>query len=203
MKRFLLFFLLVISASCLLGQENYVLETRFRNPIDTVKFHKTPTMLLFVHSKCQHGHLCPTTRMQKALESDTFGFINRFGIRLYVIYRYYSQNDINTFDSFSPIVNAKVAFYTNINHQGTFGEGGTTPYIVFYDGKGHVHTQRGGTIEELNDSVSNKWRYVNEKCPVCNGTGSVKPNRLSHDPDLSVGICRRCSGGILGRKELY
>ncbi len=203
MKRLLLYSILLVTTLNLWGQEDYVLETRFRNPVDTVMFHESPTLLLFVHSKCQHGHQCPTTRMQKALESDTLGFINRFGIRLYVIYRNYSQNDINTFDSFSPTDNAKVAFYTNINHQGTFGEGSTTPYVVFYDGKGHVHTQTGGTIEELHDSVSNKWRYVDIKCPACNGTGNVKPNRLSHDSDLSVGICRRCSGGKLGRKELY
>ena len=203
MKRLLLYLMLLVPTSNLWGQEYYVLETKFRNPVDTAKFHESPTMLLFVHSKCRHGNLCPTTRMQKALESDTLGFINRFGIRLYVICQNYSQDDIDTFDSFAPINNANVAFYTNRSHQGTFGEGNMTPYIVFYDGKGHTHSQTGGTIEELNDSVSNKWRYVNIKCPICNGTGSVKPNRLSHDPDWSVGICRRCSGWKLGRKKLY
>lgn len=31
-------------------------------------------------------------------------------------------------------------------------------------------------------------------CPVCNGTGRVKPQPRSGDTDLSVGICRRCGG---------
>lgn len=184
------------------GQEKYVLETRYRNPIDTVKFHESPTMLLFVHSKCQSA-LCSTTKMQMALERDSLGFRTKYGINLYVVYPKYSQSDIATFDSFSPVKGTFVAFYTSLNHRKTFHEGNITPHIVFYDGKGHVYSKIGGTIEDLNDSVCNKWRYINKKCPVCKGTGKVKPNKYGHDPDLAVGICRRCSGGIIGKEELY
>ena len=189
---------------CVWGQEDYVLETRYRNPVDTMKFQEQPTILLFVHTKCQHGHLCPTTRMQKALESDSLGFRKKYNIKLYVIYpSIVSQYDINVFDSFSPTEDAQVAFYTKSDYKGVFQEGSTTPYIIFYDGKGHIHTKTGGTIEELKDSVENTWRFERGQCPVCHGTGSISPQRYSGDPDLSVGICRRCSGGIIGRKENY
>lgn len=201
MKSLLLFIVSCIPV-ILWGQEKYVLETRYRNPVDTVKFHEDPTMLLFVHSKCQ-SRSCATTRMQIALERDSLGFRARFGIKLYVIYPKYSQSDIDAFDTFSPTENAVVAFYTSLNHKNTFYEGNTTPHVVFYDGKGHVYSKTGGTIEELNDSVYNKWRYSYEKCPVCKGTGKVKLKRQSNDPDLAVGICRRCSGGIIGKEEVY
>lgn len=68
------------------GRESYPLETRFRNPIDIDSFSKYPTMLLFVHSKCKNGYLCPTKKMQKALENDSLGFRKKYGIKLYVIY---------------------------------------------------------------------------------------------------------------------
>ena len=186
-----------------IGQEDYILETRFRNPIDTAKFHETATMLLFVHSNCQHRHLCPTTRMQRALETDSLGFLNRYGIQLFVIYPRYSDYDIKTFDSFSPKRNANVAFYTSHSYKGAFKEGVSTPYVVFYDGKGHVRTKAGGTIAELNDSVCTKWRFVDIQYPVCHGTGRVSPNRPSNDPDLSVGICRMCTEGIIEKKHFF
>lgn len=189
--------LLILLFSCLSmlswGQEDYVLETRFRNPIDTAAFSKNPTMLLFVHSQCKEGRMCPTMKMQKALESDSLGFRSKYGIKLYVIYPKYSEADINTFDSFAP-QNATVAFYTSKKYEGTFSEKAMTPYIVFYDGKGHLHKKEGGTIEELNDSINTEWRYKKYGiCPRCNGTGRVKPNRHG-GPDESVGICSRCGG---------
>ena len=173
-----------------LGQEDYILETRLHQPIDIAAFSKEPTMLLFVHSQCEEGHLCPILKMQKALESDSLGFRSKYGIKLYVIYPKYSEADINIFDSFVP-QNATVAFYTSRKYEGTFSEKSTTPYIVFYDGKGHIHTKEGGTIEELNNSVNREWRC--KKCPKCKGTGRVKPN-LRGGPDESVGICPLCGG---------
>ncbi len=158
MKQLLLSVLFCWVVTALYAQENYVLETRFRNPVDTTKFKESPTLLLFVHSKCQHGHLCPTTRMQKALETDSLGFRRELGMKLYVIYPKYSSDDIQTFDSFMPTDKTVVAFYTKPYYKGTFYEGNTTPYVVFYDGRGHVRTKIGGTIVELKDSIYGSWR---------------------------------------------
>ena len=148
---------MLLVASSMMGVEKYILESRYRNPIDTSKFKDAPTMLVFVHSKCEHGGMCPTLRMQKALESDALGFRGKYGIKLYVIYPSYSTYDIETFDSFSPIGATRIAFYTDSQYYGSFNEGNNTPYVVYYDGKGHVYTKKGGTIEELNDSICHKW----------------------------------------------
>ncbi len=200
--RYLLVILFSLCVDLSWSQENYVLESRYRNPIDTSVFANKPTMMLFVHPKCKNGNMCPTARMQKALENDTLGFRSQFGIRLLVVYPKYSENDIKDFDSFEPR-DAKVCFYTYSKYRGAWGEEETTPFIIFYDGKGHIRSKTGGSIEELKDSVCNVWRYFYKKCPVCHGKGSVTPDRLSHDPDLVVGICRRCSDGIIGREQLY
>ena len=202
MRTFVLPFLILI-ATCSWGQEDYLFETRFRNPVDVHAFNTSPTMLLFVHPRCPNGTMCPTARMQKALECDSMGFRVRYGIKLFVICPKYSVVDERQFDDFSPI-NSELIFYTAPKYYGSFQEGTTTPHIVFNDGKGHMHSMTGGTIEDLKDSVEIKWRFgENTPCPVCKGTGSVKPNPRSNDPDLSVGICRRCSGGYLGRKSYY
>lgn len=74
-----------------------------------------------------------------------------------VIYPNYSEKDIDEFDSFSP-QNAELSFYTNIKYYGLFTESNTTPYIIFYDGKGHIRKKNGGSIEELNDSINTEWR---------------------------------------------
>lgn len=202
--RTLVLSFLGLTAICLWGQENYPLETRFRNPVDVDSFSKSPTMLLFVHPKCQSEHMCPTARMQKALECDSLGFRVKYGIKLFVICPKYSLVDERQYDNFSP-TNSELIFYTAPKFYGTFQEGTTTPHIVFYDGKGHMQSMTGGTIEELKDSLELKWRLGEDiPCPVCKGTGSVKPNPRSNDPDLSVGICRRCGGcGYLGRKTYY
>lgn len=162
MKKVLCILLLICVPVLAIAQRNdedYVLETRYRNPIDTTTFCKMPTMLLFVHSKCNQGYRCATIRMQEALEKDSLGIRSQYGIRLYVIYPRYSDKDIQTFDSFSPI-NAKVAFYTEGKYWGTFKEGTTTPYIILYDGKGHMVTKTGGTIEEVKDLVTTQWHNL-------------------------------------------
>ena len=194
--------MLLVPTVNLLGQEEYVLETRFRNPVDTVKFHEIPTMLLFVHSKCQHGHLCPTTRMQKALETDSLGFRKKYGIKLYVIYPEYSSDDILTFDSFVPTENTAIAFYTKHRYKGTFYDGNVTPHVVFFDGKGHIRTKTGGNVEELKDSVEMEWRDYIGYCRRCQGTGRVRPNRFG-GPDESVGICPICGGSKRLRYSNY
>lgn len=202
MRIFVLSFL-VLTAACLWGQEDYPFETRFRNPVDVEAFKNSPTMLLFVHPKCKSGNMCPTARMQKALEHDSLGFRVKYGIKLFVVCPKYSVADERQFDDFSPI-NSELIFYTAPKHYGSFQEGTITPHIVFYDGKGLMRSMTGGKIEELKDSVVLKWRFGEKRpCPVCKGTGSVKPNPRSKDPDLSVGICRRCSGGFLARKSYY
>ena len=137
--------------------------------------------------------------MQKKIETDSLGFLRKFGIKLYVIYPEYSQYNINTYDSFSPTENTVVAFYTQRTHQGLFHESGSTPHIVFFDGKGHIRTKTGGTVEELNDSVCNKWRRERKICQTCWGSGSITPVPRSGHPDLAVGICPMCRG----RKAIY
>lgn len=189
MKRFFLYLMLLVPTSNLWGQENYVLETRFRNPIDTAKFNESPTLLLFVHSKCQHEHLCPTMRMQKALEYDSLGLRFRLHISLYVIYNYYSEKDIKEFESFSPQRKAEVAFYTNAKYKGTFGDGAETPYMVFYDGKGNRWSKTGGTYEELRDSIY-RWKLNYVRCPVCKGTGSAtNPQERLRKGDADYWMC--------------
>ena len=148
---------MLVVVSSIMGGEKYILESRYRNPIDTSNFKETPTMLVFVHSKCEHGGMCATLRMQKALESDALGFRDKYGIKLYVIYPSYSKSDIETFDSFSPTDATKIAFYTDSRYYGSFNEGRSTPYVIYYDGKGNIYTKLGGTIEELNDSICNMW----------------------------------------------
>ena len=56
-----------------------------------------------------------------------------------------------------------------------------------------------------NEEICNacKGNYIKGICQFCKGTGKVKPKRQSNDPDLAVGICRICSGGIIGKEEVY
>lgn len=97
MKKFLIILLYVCVSLNIAGQRNDVLENRFRNPIDTTTFHTRPTILLFVHSQCGNGHLCATTRMQKALEKDSLQIRKERAIKLYVVYpKCYDIQDINT-----------------------------------------------------------------------------------------------------------
>lgn len=187
--RIIICLLVCLSSLNVIGQEEYALETRFRNLIDTAKFNESSTLLLFVHSKFQDGHFCPTKRMQKALEYDSLELRFRLKIPLYVIYDHYSEKNINDFDSFSPQRDAKVAFYTRSEYKGTFGDCGETPYIVFYDGKGNRYSRTGGTYEELRDSIY-RWKLNYVRCPVCNGTGkAVNPQERLRKGDPDYWMC--------------
>ena len=158
MKKFLTVLLYICVCLNIAGQDNYVFENRFRNPVDTMTFYTRPTILLFVHSKCGHGHLCPTTRIQKALEEDSLQIRKERGIKLYVVFpKCYDINDVNTFDSFNP-VNAEVVFYTDTKYKGTFSEGNTTPYTVFYDRNGNVSKGLCTTYEKLCELITVKMK---------------------------------------------
>ena len=109
-----------------------------RNPVDTAAFSKERTLLLFVHDPCGHKG-CPTHKMQIALEKDSLGIRNTYGIKLYVIYQHYSEKNVEEYLSLSP-VNSVLAFYTESKYFGTLGEEiGSTPFMIFYDGKGHKY----------------------------------------------------------------
>ena len=165
MKKSIIILVCVLFCITEEGQEHCVLETRFRNPVDTTIFHRQPTLLLFVHSKCNHGRLCPTMRMQESLEKDSLQIRKRRGIKLYVVYPSYNVEDIKTFDSFNPVL-SEVVFYTAQKHKGSFHEGNATPYIVLYDGNGNAFTRLGGTYEDLCELIETK---IASLCPVCNG----------------------------------
>lgn len=189
MKKYITLLLYICVSLNIAGQDNCVFENRFRNPVDTMTFYTCPTILLFVHSKCGHEHLCPTTRMQKALEEDSLQIRKERGIKLYVAYpNYYNTNDINTFDAFNPI-NAEVVFYTDRQYNGIFSEGNITPFIVLFDKSGNVHKWQGGTYKDLADWIG---MYIHRICPSCNGSGRY----TSHYPDFGLDKLhgKPCSG---------
>lgn len=144
---------------CLLGNmifsfaqkadEDYILETKYRNPIDTTDISncKTPCMVLFVHSTHANCY-CATEKMLKALSEDSLHIRKKKNIKLYVIYPCYSEKDIRNFESYCP-KNAIVAFDTNQEYFRNFSQRFITPYIVFYDGKGNHWTKEGGTYGDL------------------------------------------------------
>ncbi|MGN0229210.1 MAG: hypothetical protein ACI4BH_05305 [Muribaculaceae bacterium] len=182
MKKVLIIFLYVCVSLNIAGQENYVFENRFRNPVDTMTFHTRPTLLLFVHSTCGHGHLCATTRIQKALEEDSLKIRKERGIKLYVVYpKCYDKNDINTFDTFNP-VNAEVVFYTDAKYKGSFSEGNETPFVVLYDEKEYVHKRQVGTYKDLADWID---IYIHRLCQFCKGSGRY----ISQNPDFWLNKC--------------
>lgn len=154
MKKFVTTLWSILVCLNMAGQENYVLETRYRNSIDTTRFHSKPTLLLFVHSKCGNRQ-CATSRMQKALEKDSLNIRKERGIKLYVIYPNYNENDLEMFDSYTPIL-AEVAFYTDIKYKGAFSDGNSTPFVVLYDGKGNTFTRLGGTYRDLCEFIKRK-----------------------------------------------
>lgn len=194
MKKFLIILLYVCVSLNIAGQRNDVFENRFRNPIDTTTFHTSPTILLFVHSQCGNGHLCATTRMQKALEKDSLQIRKERAIKLYVVYpKCYDIQDINTFDTFNP-VNTEVVFYTDTKYKGVFSEGNSTPYAVIYDGNGNIFKGLWGTYEKLCEFIKSKIPIKIRNCPKCKGTGNVKPVPKSGSSDLSIGICPMCGG---------
>lgn len=163
MKKFVITLLSIFVCLNMAGQENYVLETRYRNPVDTTNFHSKPTLLLFVHSKCDNSQ-CATSRMQKALETDSLNIRKEWGIKLYVIYPNYNENDLEMFDSYMPVL-AEIAFYTDTKYKGAFSDENSTPFVVLYDGKGNTFTRLGGTYEDLCEFIKRK---------VSSGTGLVQ-----------------------------
>lgn len=175
MKKLIIIFWCFLVCLKMVAQENYVLETRYRNPIDTTDFHSKPTLLLFVHSKC-NSRQCATLRMQEALEKDSLGIRKERGIKLYVIYPTYKKEDIRMFDFYNPVF-AEVAFYTDYKYKGIFSDGNSTPFAVLYDGKGNVFTRLGGTYEDIYKLMETK--ISSRICPVCNGKGGY----TSTNPD--------------------
>lgn len=148
-------FIIYLYSVCLtaMGQDTCILETMFRNPIDTAKFHLRPSLLLFSHPKCKNATLCTTLLMQRALEKDSLNIRKDRDIKLYVIQPFgYDKNDINDFESFEP-VNSELLFYINIGFRGSFSEPNLTPFIILYDGKGNVFTKTGGSYSELCDMI--------------------------------------------------
>lgn len=132
-----------------------ILETRFRNPIDTVTISvgKNPSIVLFVHSNCRNNN-CPTGRLLKALSEDSLNLRKNNNIKLYVVYpNEYSKKDVAEFDSYSPD-NAVVAFDINRTYRKKFGFNiNVTPLVVIFDGKGNKIVQEGGTYKEIYDKT--------------------------------------------------
>ena len=140
-------------------QDSVVLESRFCNPIDTTDFAKSssPVLVLFVHSS--HGKTCncPSSRMQKALETDSLGLREANNIKLYVVCPSGNKSaDIDLFDSYKP-QNAMLAFDVNR----VYGNIKRYPYVIFYDGKGGRWTQVGGTYSSLKESIE-QWLTINQ-----------------------------------------
>lgn len=192
MKRLFVIFGSILACLNIFGQEDYVLETRFRNPVDTTKFHTNPTLLLFVHSQCHHEHQCATTRMQKALEEDSLQIRKERGIKLYVVYPTYKKEDIKMFDSYNPVL-SEVVFYTDTKYKGIFSEGNLTPFAILYDGKGNVFTRLGGTYEDLCEWM--KTKVFSRICCVWGGSGIYVSNHPDFWKDKRHGKpCTGCYG---------
>lgn len=132
-----------------------ILETRFRNALDTLTISKgpSPCIVVFVHSTCGNFK-CATTQMQKALEQDSLDLRKNYSIKLYVVYPHeYSSEDVKHFDSYSPL-NATVAFDINGQYRMSFGDYiNATPFVVVFDGSGKRITQIGGTYQSLYDRI--------------------------------------------------
>ena len=153
MKKTVLLFFSFCVALTAMSQNNYILETKFRNPVDTAKFHQRPTLLLFSHSKCQNATRCATLRMQEALEKDSMQIRRDRGIKLYVIQPSgYNKKDIDDFESLEP-VDAELLFYMDRDCRGSFSEPNLTPFVRLYDGKGNVYIKVGGSYSELCDMI--------------------------------------------------
>ena len=140
-------------------QDSAVLENRFYNPIYTADFARSsyPVLVLYVHSSHGETCKCPSSRMQKALETDSLGLRKTNNIKLYVVYPSdHKSADIDLFDSYKP-QNAMLAF--DINR--LYGNIKRYPYVIFYDGKGGRWTQEGGTYSSLKESIE-QWLTINQ-----------------------------------------
>lgn len=173
------------------SQDDCIFETFYRNPVDTTKIVSSgkPSIMLFVHTKC--GHSCPTQRMQEALEIDSCAIRNKYGIKLYVVYPSYSEENKQDFYSYKP-KNAEVLFWVN-KAKDFYGYKNSTPYIILLNGKGQSWYQTGGTYEDFVNLV--KTNIVDMICPLCKGAGYYQ----SHYPDfwldpLHGKECAECRG---------
>lgn len=143
--------------------DSYVLETKYRNPIDTTNISRgeTPCMVLFVHSTHENCHKCATSKMLEALAKDSLGLREQWNIKLYVVYPYYSDRDIKMFEHYQA-KNSILAFDYDGKYRKTFNNGYNTPFIVLYNGKGHCWTRLGGTYDTLVSSAKS-WLQKNTK----------------------------------------
>ncbi len=144
-----------------------ILETRFRNPIDTsiISKGKNPSIVLFVHPNCRK-HNCATGKMLKALGQDSLDLRKSNDIKLFVVYPQYSRIDIAEFDSLNP-KNATVAFDINRQYRVSFsGNSNTTPFVVVFNGKGDSIIQNGGTYTELFDTVVSFLKAGSQSCTL-------------------------------------
>ena len=138
---------------------NSILWSRYYNSIDTTDFAKSssPVLVLFVHSSHGETCKCPSSRMQKALETDSLGLREANKIKLYVVYPSLLRSaDIDLYDSYKP-QNAVLAFDNNR----VYGNIKRYPYVIFYDGKGGRWTQEGGTYSSLKESIE-QWLTINQ-----------------------------------------
>lgn len=184
MKRLISILLILISCTTLAQSTDdmTVLETRFRNPLDTltISMGKHPSIVLFVHPNCKK-HNCATEKMLKALAQDSLDLRKNNDIKLFVVYPIYSRIDIAEFDSFNP-QNATIAFDINRQYRESFsGAPNTTPFVVVFNGKGDKVIQNGGTYTDLYDKVvlflkpevslvfcdAGNGKCITDLCPNC------------------------------------
>lgn len=166
MSKYLISICLIFNVLISVAQnmdDSYILETKYRNPIDTADISRgrTPCMVLFVHPTHENCHKCATSRMLEALAKDSLGLREQWNIKLYVIYPHYSKRDIKTFEHYQA-KNTILAFDYEGKYRKTFDSGNTTPFIALYDGKGHCWTILGGTYDTL-VSYTKLWLQKNMK----------------------------------------
>ncbi len=153
MNKYLITICLIFNVLISVAQnmdDSCILETKYRNPIDTADISRgeIPCMVLFVHSTHENCHKCATRRMLEALAKDSLGFREQWNIKLYVVYPNYSNRDIKAFEHYQA-KNAILAFGHDGEYRKAFGGGNATPFIILYDGKGHCWTRLGGTYDDL------------------------------------------------------
>lgn len=178
MKLKTLNILIVFFLCCLncIGQNTYFLETIYRNPVDTTRIihSSNPSVMLFVHSKCEHK--CITQRMQEALELDSCDIRKKYGLELYVVYPSYSEKAISDFEA-RKALNSEILFIAD-NLENFYGYKGTTPYVILFCGYGKVLTFSHGTYEELVKFIETNIHRV--PCHLCGGRGYY----VSNNPDF-------------------
>lgn len=169
--------LLLCCLNCI-GQNSYFLETRYRNPVDTARIihQSNPSVMLFVHSKCRHRHMCMTQRMLEDLALDSCEIRKEYGLKLYVVYPSFSAKDISDFDSHKA-TNSEILFIAD-KLDTFYGYKGATPYVILFCGNGKVLTFPHGTYEELVKFIETNIHSIS--CPLCRGRGYY----ASDNPDF-------------------